>query len=101
MIELKDEKSLHTVTVASDLTKLAAVENLLVEWLEKSHPKIRGPVRQFSHQLVRRSAEHKRLAEIRRLGSRKGRPLLAYRTIICCYHQEMERRLRDQVGVFL
>jgi hypothetical protein len=61
---VKNERSLQNTAVTTELTKLAAVEQRLVEWLKKADPKPRGALRQFSHQLIRGSAEHKHLAEI-------------------------------------
>ncbi|KAI9687296.1 MAG: hypothetical protein M1822_002339 [Bathelium mastoideum] len=61
---IRQEPALQTTGVNKTLIKLKKIEKALVAWLEENEPGDKGPVRQFSHQLLHGSKNQKSLDEI-------------------------------------
>ncbi|KAI9710700.1 MAG: hypothetical protein M1820_002533 [Bogoriella megaspora] len=110
---IKEERELQTNSIRNMLTKLEATESNLIEWLEKTHPGEKGPIRQIAHQLVYGTKEQKALAGIRNelscaktdlcmslqvahvgLTRSVGDETLANRRLI----RHIDRRLRETIG---
>jgi hypothetical protein len=74
---IQDEESLRTASVCSEVVRLKGVQDKLVKLLEQLDPRSQTSVQQFSHQLMKGSADESKInAIMNELGQVKSMLLL-------------------------